>query len=320
MAFQDILTRTDHGTYSWSQLPRTALLSRRLHDKEATDWLDSVAKYVVTIPHDIRHLQEVYSMRVLVDGGSAAGHPHLPVMKLHDRENVDFVIALGGDGTLLHVSSYFREIVPPVLAFSKGSLGFLMPFPHADWNNVVTTMIEKEFHVKNRLRLMCNITRDNGPDVSEAVINEVAVCRHGTNPLLLNIAVNGDAATSVLGDGVVAATATGSTAYSLSAGGSIIHPDVDGILLTPICPFSLSFRPLVLPSQTHLELHVPSTSRSAGYVSLDGRRRVELAPGDKISIRPSQYPIPCVELQSRLIDWFNNISQTLKWNINPTHY
>ena len=105
---------------------------------------------------------------------------------------------------------------------------------------------------------------------------------------------------------------TGSTAYSLSAGGSLVHPDIPAILLTPICPHTLSFRPMLLNDTMLLRVSVPKNSRATACCSFDGKGRVELKQGDHVTIAASQYPFPTV--LSQPTDWFDSISRTLRWN------
>jgi NAD+ kinase len=139
--------------------------------------------------------------------------------------------------------------------------------------------------------------------------------------------------TTVQADGLCIATPTGSTAYSLSAGGSLVHPEIPSILITPLCPHTLSFRPMLLPDSMELRVCVPFNSRSTAWASFDGRGRVELkraflfislftphrsepylAEGDHIKITASKYPFPTVCADRSSTDWFHSISRTLKWN------
>jgi NAD+ kinase len=124
------------------------------------------------------------------------------------------------------------------------------------------------------------------------VLNEVVIDR-GPAAYISNLDVycNGAPITCVQGDGLLVATPTGSTAYSVSAGGSIVHPSVPAILLTPICPHSLSFRPIVVPSTVELKVQVPLDARNSAWVSMDGRNRLRLNQGDFVRITVSHYPV-----------------------------
>ena len=113
---------------------------------------------------------------------------------------------------------------------------------------------------------------------------------------------------------ILGTNSTGSTAYSLSAGGSMVHPSVPAMLLTPICPHSLSFRPLLFHDSATLKVAVPPTSRSTAYVSLDGKNRVELFPGDAVFVKVSSHPVPVICNTNENEDWFKSVMGNLNWN------
>ncbi|CEH17828.1 atp-nad kinase [Ceraceosorus bombacis] len=160
--------------------------------------------------------------------------------------------------------------------------------------------------------VMCFTTR---PVETFEVLNDLVVDR-GPSPYvsLLEVFGNEHHMTTAQADGLCISTPTGSTAYSLSAGGSLVHPEIPSILITPICPHTLSFRPMLLPDSMELRIAVPYNSRSTAWASFDGRGRVELKQGDHIKVTASRYPFPTVCAENQSIDWFNSISRTLKWN------
>ncbi|KAI0768709.1 ATP-NAD kinase [Trametes elegans] len=282
----------------------------------------------------------------------------------------DFVVTLGGDGTVLFTSWLFQRIVPPVLPFALGSLGFLTNFDFADHAKVMDHAIDNGIRVNLRMRFTCTVYRAISPDKNSKacraikkgntgeilmrnverggwealeggmqtegkagakdkeimcfstrpvecfeVLNDLVVDR-GPSPYVSLLELFGDEhhLTTVQADGLCVATPTGSTAYSLSAGGSLVHPEIPAILITPICPHTLSFRPMLLPDTMELRVCVPFNSRSTAWASFDGRGRVELKQGDHIKITASKYPFPTVCSESQSRDWFHSISRTLKWN------
>lgn len=158
----------------------------------------------------------------------------------------------------------------------------------------------------------CFTTR---PHETFEVLNDLVVDR-GPSPFvtLLEIFGNEHHMTTVQADGICIATPTGSTAYSLAAGGSLAHPEIPAILITPICPHTLSFRPMLLPDSMDVRIVVPYNSRSTAWASFDGRGRVELKQGDHIKVTASRYPFPSVCRDNQSVDWFRAISTTLKWN------
>ncbi|KWU47114.1 ATP-NAD kinase [Rhodotorula sp. JG-1b] len=289
----------------------------------------------------------------------------------------DFVITLGGDGTVLYTSWLFQQVVPPVIPFALGSLGFLTNFDYADFRPTLDAAIETGVRVNLRMRFTCTVYRavdegddskcrrqairsgktggifmksltregweaiENGqplspntagtaggkgkdkaikcfstrPVESFEVLNDLVVDR-GPSPYVSQLELFGDEhhMTTVQADGLTVSTPTGSTAYSLSAGGSLVHPEIPAILITPICPHTLSFRPMLLPDSMELRICVPYNSRSTAWASFDGRGRVELRQGDHIKVTASPYPFPTVCADKQSTDWFHSIARTLKWN------
>lgn len=180
-----------------------------------------------------------------------------------ESEPIDLVVTLGGDGTILYASSLFRTgAVPPVLSVSMGTLGFLLPFHIDDFPKALQSFVEGEYTTLHRMRLGCTFHDKNGALLDEGgggwqVMNEVALHRGNSAHLnTIDVLVDGQHLTEAVSDGLIVSTPTGSTAYSLSAGGPIMHPATAALLLTPISPRSLSFRPLVFPSTSSITLRV----------------------------------------------------------------
>ncbi|KAF1990033.1 ATP-NAD kinase [Aulographum hederae CBS 113979] len=255
----------------------------------------------------------------------------------------DIVIALGGDGTVLYASWLFQRVVPPVLSFAMGSLGFLTKFDYDLYPQTLSRIFSEGVTVSLRLRFEGTIMRSkhhdslesasrdlveeiigeesehchtHNPDGTHNILNEIVLDR-GPNPTLSTLEIFGDNEhyTTVQADGICIATPTGSTAYNLAAGGSLCHPDNPVILLTAICAHTLSFRPIILPDTIVLRVGVPYDARTNSWASFDGRERVELRPGDYVTISASRFPFPSVlPLDRRNEDWIDSISRTLNWN------
>ncbi|XP_011161167.1 NAD kinase isoform X3 [Solenopsis invicta] len=238
------------------------------------------------------------------------------------QDKIDFIVCLGGDGTLLYASLLFQQSVPPVMAFHLGSLGFLTPFEFDNFQEQVTNVLEGNAALTLRSRLRCLITRKNDdnrpaqPPTNHLVLNEVVVDR-GPSPYLSNIDlfIDGKHVTSVQGDGLIVSTPTGSTAYAVAAGASMIHPSVPAIMITPICPHSLSFRPIVVPAGVELKISVSLDSRNTSWVSFDGRNRQELRHGDSLKVTTSIYPVPSICATDQITDWFDSLAECLHWNV-----
>lgn len=270
-------------------------------------------------------------------------HFWTPALCLERPEQFDLVITLGGDGTVLFTSWLFQRIVPPVLSFSLGSLGFLTNFEFEQYKTQLNRIMgDVGMRVNLRMRFTCTIWRaaatssaDSSASISTTtsnsgtvpeqpssnklegetheVLNELVIDRGPSSYISsLDLYANDSLLTRISADGIILSTPTGSTAYSLSAGGSLVHPDIPAILLTPICPHTLSFRPMLLNDSMALKVSIPSTGRGGAFVSFDGKGRVELGRGDEVEVRASRYPFPTVMGQP--MEWFDSISRTLRWN------
>lgn len=158
--------------------------------------------------------------------------------------------------------------------------------------------------------------KQSKPPTNLLVLNEVVIDR-GPSPYLSNIDLflDGKHITSVQGDGLIVSTPTGSTAYAVAAGASMIHPSVPAIMVTPICPHSLSFRPIVVPAGVELKISVSPDSRNTSWVSFDGRNRQELFHGDSLRVTTSIYPVPSICAQDQISDWFDSLAECLHWNV-----
>lgn len=243
---------------------------------------------------------------------------------------MDLVLTLGGDGTVLWACSLFSAgAVPPVVPLAMGSLGFMTPFPISRMGTVLSrvTSVDHGFPLMLRHRLKARILRAgaSGADLAYAavppcgedvvVLNEVVIDR-GMTPSLANLQcyVDHNFVTAIQGDGLIVATPTGSTAYNLAAGGSMVHPSVPCLLFTPICPHTLSSRPLVFPEHVTLRVKVPEDSRGEAYCSFDGKARQALRPGDSVLIHLSHWPVPMVCNLDASHDWFLSVREGLNWN------
>ncbi|RPA98895.1 ATP-NAD kinase [Choiromyces venosus 120613-1] len=257
----------------------------------------------------------------------------------------DFVITLGGDGTVLYASWLFQKVVPPVFSFALGSLGFLTKFDFCTFEDALSTAIRDGVTVGLRLRFEGTIMRgikdkkdiDTDMDISDEifsgaalsqpthtvgesfiVLNEIVVDR-GPNATMSSTELYGDDMhlTTIQADGVCIATPTGSTAYNLAAGGSLCHPEIPAILVSPICAHTLTFRPLILPDSMVVRVAVPYDARATAWVSFDGRQRIELNKGDYVMISASRFPFPAVQSKLDNKDWFDSIRRTMNWGSRP---
>ncbi|XP_078442768.1 NAD kinase 1 [Wolffia australiana] len=244
------------------------------------------------------------------------------ISDLHTK--VDLVVTLGGDGTVLWAASLFKGPLPPVVPFSLGSLGFMTPIQSENYKEHMESILNGPVSITLRHRLQCHVVRESskgevGLEEPILVLNEVTIDR-GISSFLtyLECYCDGSFVTCVQGDGLILSTTSGSTAYSLAAGGSMVHPQVPGILFTPICPHSLSFRPLILPEHVTVRVEVAGRSRGRAWASFDGKRREELGPGDALVCRMARWPVPTACSRDSTHDFLRGIREGLHWNLRQS--
>ncbi|KAH8430638.1 putative NAD+ kinase Utr1 [Aspergillus melleus] len=300
--------------------------------RELTEWLLSTPRYGSDLGVNVYVDAKLRRSKRFDAAGLMAKEPRFEKMLNYwtpdlcwtSPEKFDLVLTLGGDGTVLFTSWLFQRVVPPILCFSLGSLGFLTNFEFENYKDHLNAVMgDIGMRVNLRMRFTCTVfrkDRSKGADADAVeegeqfeVLNELVMDR-GPSPYVSNLELyaDNDLLTVVQADGCIFSTPTGSTAYSLSAGGSLIHPSIPGILLTPICPHTLSFRPMVLSDSLLLRIAVPAGSRSTAYCSFDGKGRVELRQGDYVTVEASQYPFPTVVSGSG--EWFQSVQRALRWN------
>ncbi|PVH89724.1 ATP-NAD kinase [Cadophora sp. DSE1049] len=368
---------------------RTVFLLTKVHDetligntREVVKWLlspEREVRYTVWVEDNLRDNKKFNSKGLMKEMEEQYAFKNEDNAKLERRlrywtneicrtrpHTFDFVVTLGGDGTVLYASWLFQRIVPPVLSFALGSLGFLTKFDYEEFPEHLAKAFKDGVTISLRLRFEGTVMRsqkrkrsriENGeaqegsssttpeeeedeesdqtrdlveelvgeekgderthrPDGTYEILNDIVVDR-GPNPTMSSTEIFGDDEhfTSVQADGVCVATPTGSTAYNLAAGGSLCHPENPVILVTAICAHTLSFRPIILPDTIVLRVGVPYDARTSSWASFDGRERVELRPGDYVTISASRYPFANVMPQGRRSeDWVNSISGKLGWN------
>uniref|UniRef100_A0A671UDI5 NAD(+) kinase n=1 Tax=Sparus aurata TaxID=8175 RepID=A0A671UDI5_SPAAU len=315
---------------TWNKPPKSVLVIKKIRDASLLEPFKELCIFLTEVKNMIVYVEK----KVLEDPAISGDENFGAITKkfctfredLDDISNrVDFIICLGGDGTLLYASSLFQESVPPVMAFHLGSLGFLTPFKFDTYQSQVTQIIEGNAAIVLRSRLVVRVSQNSKVEVTKVnacslrvfqVLNEVVVDR-GPSSYLSNVDLflDGHLITTVQGDGVIVSTPTGSTAYAVAAGASMIHPNVPAIMITPICPHSLSFRPIVVPAGVELKIMLSRDARNTAWVSFDGRKRQEICHGDSITITTSCFPVPSICSRDPVNDWFESLAECLHWNV-----
>jgi NAD+ kinase len=228
----------------------------------------------------------------------------------------DLAVVLGGDGTLLAMAKAIAESGHdiPILAVNFGSLGFLTEITRPEIFQSLDTLISGKATHDLRMMLRASASRAGRPVLTHLALNDVVFSRTALSRMIeLDVSVGDQFVASVKADGLIVATPTGSTAYNLAAGGPIVHPSMDALVLTPIAPHTLTNRPIVISADR--EVRVKSAGTNSGdevYVTVDGQTGFALHEGDEIAISKAERPIRLIRATTR--SYFEVLRQKLKWN------
>jgi NAD+ kinase len=212
----------------------------------------------------------------------------LPVSRVAEEtlcDNADLAIAIGGDGTMLHASRLAREKGTPILGINRGRLGFLADITPDEMITSIEHVLNGNYIRDSRLLLRARLISEAGEEQAEYGLNDVVVQRRGTGGMVdLSTRVAGQYVNTHSGDGIIVATPTGSTAYALSCGGPIIEPQLDAVGLVPICPHTLTDRPIVIPATQEIEIVLLRRDETRAEVTVDGGHLGTLRPGDTLRV------------------------------------
>lgn len=235
----------------------------------------------------------------------------LPVDTEEVVEGASLLVVLGGDGTLIHGARMLRGRAIPILGVNLGSLGFLTELTVPELFTTLEDALAGKARVEPRMKLSCRLFRGDKTVMDDEVLNDVVINRGALARITDHEChVDGQYVTTYKSDGVVIATPTGSTAYSLSAGGPIVHPAVDCTVVTPICPHALTQRPIVLPGDSILTVHL-KTEVADVFLTIDGQAGYALQKGDRLEVRRSQNRVLLV--RNPTVDYYAILRQKLHW-------
>ncbi len=215
-------------------------------------------------------------------------HEALPILSYEEiGQQSDLAIVIGGDGTLLHAARNLVNYGVPLLGINLGRLGFLVDVSPDDMAERVNEILDGKFEEEQRILLTTDIERHDGNTHSMSdAFNDVVVHKWDVARMIeTETFINGRFLNSMRSDGLIVSTPTGSTAYALSSGGPILDPDMDAMILVPICPHTMSYRPIVIDGDSEVEIHVKEGYLSKAQVTCDGQINLGLVSGDKILIR-----------------------------------
>jgi NAD+ kinase len=225
-------------------------------------------------------------------------------------ERVDLAVVLGGDGTMLAVSRQLANSDIPLIGVNQGRVGFLTDVSSANMLAEMRKIILGEFSIEQRILLTATVMR-NGQVVSHGrAMNDVVVNKSGMSRLIeLEVNIDGQFVHKQRSDGLILATPTGTTAYALSAGGPILHPTLDAITLVPICPHTLSNRPIAINSSSKVEITLVHAEDAA--VHLDGQLQIDLMIGDKVLVERDQQTVSLLHPVGH--SHYDMLRQKLNW-------
>ena len=223
----------------------------------------------------------------------------------------DIVVVLGGDGTLLSAARYVRETHIPILGVNLGKIGFITEINLDQLYDMMELILAGKYECEERLMLTGGVLRDNqevyrGQALNDVVLNKGALARI----IDIHTRVSGEFLNIFRADGLIISTPTGSTAYNLAAGGPILHPALRSIVLTPICPFMLTNRPIILPGESVIEIEIGTGAQDV-TLTYDGQVGFDLIPGDVVRVEKARASI-CL-IKSPYKNYFEMLRTKLKW-------
>lgn len=259
-------------------------------------------------------------LRILFDEQSAElVHPR--GLEVANRRTIgrqcDLAIVVGGDGTLLNSARSLVDFQVPILGVNLGRLGFLVDVSPTEFDAQLDQILAGHYREEHRSLLHAQITREASIITEAVALNDVVVHKNNVARMVeVEAFLDGRFITAYRADGLIIATPTGSTAYALSCGGPIVHPSLETMLLVPICPHTLTQRPLLLSAEGIVELHIsPTSSSSEILVTCDGQIRLDISPNDRVMIRKKRRRLRLLHPVD--YDYFKLLRAKLHWGMRP---
>jgi NAD+ kinase len=264
------------------------------------------------VPQVAEFLQ-THGYQICVDEETAVyvpGHTKVPRERIAEHKP-EFVIVLGGDGTMLAAARAVAQAGIPILGVNLGTLGFLAEVTVSELNAALQAVIENRCTVETRSMIHCHLMRQGQRVVHYDAMNDAVVAKSAIARIVqFEIRVNNEFVTRYNADGLIVSTPTGSTAYSLAAGGPIVAPDVDAVVITPISPHMLTHRPLVVNDGYEVQV-VLNTEHEEAFLTVDGQVGVPLQHGDVLTCNKSARKVRLLRLSHRT--FFDVLRNKLKW-------
>lgn len=267
---------------------------------------------VVVVPPLLKWL-EARRIQALIDEETAQclpdGSKGLPRQRVADASQL--LLVLGGDGTMLAAARLAAPRGIPILPINMGSLGFLTSFTLEELHPALDDTLEGRFSLSERVMISAELDRAGKVIDTQRVLNDVVINKGALARMIeLELHIDGAFVCRYRSDGLIIASPTGSTAYSLSAGGPIVHPAVESFVVTPICPHTLSDRPLVVPDSSSIVMKLSGDTESV-FLTLDGQRGIPLQPTDMVRISRAKEPLMLIYPSKK--SYFEILRSKLKW-------
>jgi len=225
--------------------------------------------------------------------------------------NVDLILVLGGDGTMIATARMVGNKDIPVVGINYGGLGYLAEFRIEELYTALESILTGDYRLEQRVMLSVELFRGQEPVTKNRVLNDVVINKSALARIIeIEAYMNGQFVNSFRADGLIVSTPTGSTAYNLSAGGPVIYPSMMAVVITPICPFTLSNRPIVVPDESVIELRLKTENEDVS-LTLDGQVGLPLKPEDRVVISKSQTTFNLVQPANR--NYFEVLRDKLRW-------
>ena len=250
--------------------------------------------------------------RVIRRESEVAETPRADIARSSAPPDLFCIFVLGGDGTFLSAVRWIGKQAIPIVGVKFGEVGFLAEITEENLFAVAQSILDNNFQSRPRMRLCVEVFRDDRMLARETVLNDVVINKGALARLAhIRTSISGHYLTTYRADGLIVATPTGSTAYSLAAGGPIIQPNVAGIILTPICPFTLTNRPLIVADDVRITLQLEKRETDV-MLTFDGQEGLPIGHRDRVHIRKSGHPVNLITIPGQ--HYFDVLKAKLRWS------
>ncbi len=263
--------------------------------------------------YELSHEIEAYLSKksIIIEKHFFKGKP-----EIYEPAGVDLVIVLGGDGTVLYSARLTAGLNIPILAVNLGTFGFLAEVSSGEWQEAIETYLSGGMVISQRIMLNINVFRDGKVVENRCCLNDTVITSTGRAKIVnLKVNISDQEVIEYRADGIILSTPTGSTAYSMAAGGPILHPELAAVIVNPINPFTLSNRPLVVPAQEEITVIVKKKQRTKVLLTIDGQDVIPLLPGDQVVVRRNLCTANIISFRRR--NFYEVVRMKLGWKGGP---